>query len=212
MYYLDGEESPEIELHGDVARELADFVAMRMDLEAVMNFCDMREQLAARPDDSVDMMMADLALWEASVVAYGRSFMEGKSALGRVSRTPYPRDVIDNLSEKHRAVHDKTIEHRRRHVGHRVNDWLQVKVTAVLAPETHAERGRFEVAEKLVTVVDGAQVAAQLREVATILRDALVVRIQELERLLKHRITTSMTTDELYEFVRTQKPFVIPDA
>lgn len=101
------------ELRTDEACRAADLASILNDLDLVARWCTLYE---------VDGFDDDIraALWEATVVAYGRSFTAGRDSLGRAGRRRQITEeelaiLTDGELDLHRAVKAE----RNRHIGHR---------------------------------------------------------------------------------------------
>lgn len=164
-YEIGGVRCPEMLLDGPEVKEYADLFSMRMDFEHVITMCEHRAALAkdgtiSEPDRAVGLR----ATWEAAVIAYGRAFVGGVSVgASGGGRTRFPESILDCLSAEQRKVHEHTMTLRNKHVGHRVNDWTQVMVTAVVNPETEGPRSVLHVGSKLFTVIGGGEAAERRR-------------------------------------------------
>ena len=204
-YEKDGVPCPEVLLAGPEVKEYADFLAMRLDFDHVITMCEHRAALAKdRTISAPDQVIGMRATWEAAVIAYGRAFVGGVSAAqGGGGRTRFPESILDRLNDDQRAVHEHTMSLRNKHVGHRVNDWTQVIVTAVLNPETKGARNVLQVGNKLFTVIGGGEDAEQLRDVAVILRDGLMDRMKVIEAEIMTQLR-AQPIDELYESAQAE--------
>lgn len=172
-YEKDGIPLPQVMLAGIEVTKYADYYSMWADLAHVVALCD--ASIALEAEIPIEESHVELrGLWEAAVIAYGRAFTSGVSAFGG-GRTRFPGDLLDRLTEEQRTTHNHAVELRNRHVGHRVNDWTQVRVSAVLAQET--EPKFLQLSQALVTVVQGTDATAKFREVVVFLRDALAERM-----------------------------------
>lgn len=101
------------ELRTDAACAAADLGSILEDLHLVARWCEL--YASASFDDDVQA-----ALWEATVVAYGRSFTTGRDSLGRRGRRrQLTQTDLAVLNATDRAVHDAVRTERNRHVGHR---------------------------------------------------------------------------------------------
>lgn len=201
-FEVEGYRCPEVLLEGPEVDEYADLLVMRTDLDQVIAMCDTTLGIAQEVDlAAAGRTVAMRGSWEAAVVAYGRTFVKGVSAApSRRARTPFPAEILGRLTVEQRAVHDRTITLRNKHVGHRVNDWTQVRVTAVLNPEGAGPRGVLSIAGKVVTAVGGPSSASELRAIAAILRDGLSERISALEAQIEEQARAELI-DALYEVV-----------
>lgn len=204
-YEIDGIRCPEVRLQGDGVREFADLLSMKTDLAHVIAVCSVHSNLFNADElDHDDQVVAIRAVWEAAIIAYARAFVTGASAArrgdGKSGRTRFPGDVLARLTTEQRAVHDHTLHLRNRHVGHRVNDWQQVHITAVLSPEVGGPRRFMHLGEKVFMLVGGGNEAEKLKEVATILRDGLDERLAELRSTLEAELR-ARPIDSLYEAV-----------
>lgn len=202
IYEQNGVRCPEAVLTGPEVTEYADLVSIREDLDYVITLCEHRIVLAKELVADATLITAMRATWEAAVVAYGRAFVSGVAAGGtRGARTRVPRDILDRLSPAQFEVHKRTMDLRNKSVGHRVDNWTQVIVTAVLAPETEGERKVLQVGRKMFMVAGGGESAADLRDVAVILRDGLNERIGALEAEIERQLH-QWPIDELYAEAR----------
>ena len=155
---------------------------MRFDLAHVVELCALSADLSRDQTlNAADRTLGMRTTWEAAVIAYGRAFVGGVSAHGGGSRTRFPSDILNGLSDEQRVVHKRTLTLRDKHVGHRVNDWTRVIVTAVLAPESDEPRRVLHVARKMFTAVGGAGSAEELRELVSIMVDGIDERIAAIE-------------------------------
>ncbi len=115
---------PQTAVSGDDAAEYADLVSMISDLERVIELSHaLRRQVAQ------DKVTAS-ALWESAVIAYGRCFTNGRSALGKRHRRKMPSEALKVFGPDLRRAHDEVMELRNQHVGHRVGEASAVRVIA----------------------------------------------------------------------------------
>lgn len=197
-YERGGERCPEVLLEGPEIAELADLFTMRFDLDHVIDLCALSVALPSNKMlNAADTTLGIRTTWEAAVIAYGRAFVSGVSAHGGGGRTRFPSAILDGLTDEQRAVHKRTLTLRQKHVGHRVNNWTQVIVTAVLAPESDEPRRVLEVGQKLLTAVGGAGSAEQLRQLALVLRDGINERIAAIEADIMSQLAAE-SIDDLY--------------
>lgn len=156
-------------LYEDDADELADWVTHRHDLDAVVNRAK-RAHAAAIAADTEEC----LAYWEAAIVAYGRCFGTGASAIKRQRRSSIPLELVDSLGL--RDAHDEMYAHRNRGVGHRgPHEWLRAKVGLFRDPESGDAVALLPMA--LFQLPD-ADTIARLHELASTLLSAVETRIR----------------------------------
>ncbi len=156
-----------------LAVPLGDYQSMVDDLRHVAECC----RLLAVPDEALvgdiepERAIVIHALWESAVITYGRSFEDGKSADGN-ARTPFPRELIESLTNDQRALHDEIEAERDWHVAHRISDAThKARVIVTLPPRG----GPPELAVQVRTAtasVDQLR-AAQLAELATLLAESV---------------------------------------
>jgi hypothetical protein len=104
-----------IDVFGPLADELRDLVDVFLDIMVA----DMAAHYALGPElSATSMIFARRAYLEAAVVAYGRVFQGGKRASGRPPRI---QDLVDGLAPELRTCHDRILDLRGTHVGHRVS-------------------------------------------------------------------------------------------
>ncbi|WP_311208452.1 MULTISPECIES: hypothetical protein [unclassified Aeromicrobium] len=101
------------EVRTDEACRAADLASILADLQLVARWCALHE--SAEFDDDVHA-----ALWEAAVVAYGRSFTAGRDSKGRSGRRRRIDDTdLAVLTDVQRATHVAVRAERNRHIAHR---------------------------------------------------------------------------------------------
>lgn len=115
--------------YDSAANPLGDLQSLINDLEFVADACD---ELQTR----VPTMTSRRALWEAAVIAYGRCFSSGGSAVvAKQSRTRIPDELLATLSEADQACHRDIVQLRNQHIGHRVDLRMhKVVVFVTLSP------------------------------------------------------------------------------
>jgi hypothetical protein len=91
--------------------------------------------LAELPDDDASKTV-HRALWEAAVVAYGRSFKSGRghAPVKRQGRTRIPEAVMQQLTPDEQITHEEVLAERDGHIGHRVDTREGANVRVLLAP------------------------------------------------------------------------------
>lgn len=126
----DIQQIPIVEYRSEKARELADIASIILDLRAILDSC--KRLLQLMDSDSDDQVLLE-SLWTSALVRYVRCFSHGK-------REGLRTDILDELIDGAREVHQFFKDIRDKHISHSVNPFEQVKVGVVLTPREGADR------------------------------------------------------------------------
>lgn len=161
-------------VESETSADVADLISVVSDLGRAREYGQAFEK-------SVEDESLRGALFEASVVAYGRSFREGRAAIkrrkagkgvARLKATKY----LDLLDSELRSEHESLLNLRDRHVGHRVDNESSVVVAEF------DDAGKFMFVSPLIWNLSASTGAiTSLLKIVDILMSALN---EEVERLL----------------------------
>ncbi len=120
---------------GEAAATLADLTSVRKDIEDARTYVGQLHAMPASTHASPEHQVMRPALWKAVAISYRRAFTTGKSFTKGRSRSRYPSDIIESLSDGDRATHEAILADADRHIAHRVDDDREAaEVEVVLHP------------------------------------------------------------------------------
>lgn len=124
-------ELPNARLDHPAGWRLVDLASIQADLE----YAAAAMERAHQEDDQLLVT----ALWRSALIAYRRSFTGGLSLAGPGNaRTRVPDEMVANLTDEERSVHDEARRLADKHIAHRVGDTEQGMTLAHLAlPPDH---------------------------------------------------------------------------
>ena len=134
-----------------------------------LTLVDMLLLARAQLPNNAEQIFARRGLWEAAVIAYGRTVNNGRR-LARVG------ELLDEMSGSARATHDAVQEWRNQHVAHRVDpDREAVSVHAVFDDaddDATMSNLRIRVTPTTGPEDEGTELAQQFADLVKELRDA----------------------------------------
>jgi hypothetical protein len=120
---------------GEAAATLADLTSVRKDLEEAQTYVRQLQAMPASTHTSLEHQVMRPALWKAVAISYRRAFTTGRSFTKGRSRSRYPSDIIESLSDADRATHEAIVQEADTHIAHRVDDDREAaEVKVVLRP------------------------------------------------------------------------------
>ncbi len=193
---------PPVGVKGPIAAQIADWSSMVQDLTFTAECC---ERLAAVSDESQanEDALVRRALWQAAVISYGRVFdKNGKGHYGQ-KREPFPKVVLDTLTEPQQELHDDLRLTRNQHIGHRVDDREQAVVNVYLTPPDQG-RGVVNVGALLVSMAAPTQeYVERVRNLAAYLAAQLNDGVRHAQNKVLEQARRDL--DRLYEIVATRE-------
>jgi hypothetical protein len=183
----------------DDARLLADLNGTRLDLKSVLSLAKYLQDRFSAGDLGLEIVDA---FSTAILVRYSRPFMKGvREQLGE--------NILQDLTEPQRKLHEKFIAWRNKHIAHSVNPFEDNRVVAYFNEETVLTEGIQSISVQQNGLLGlGAQDLAEIQEVTTALLGLLNTRIEsETAKLLE--IVRRMRIDEV--LARGVKPPQVPN-
>ena len=161
----------EATVRGEAATQLRAWASVWADLLHAQMALHARERM---PDDAPNLF-ARRALWEAAVVAYGRTAKHG-------SRQVPTTDLVDEMGPEARDVHDRVITWRDKHIAHRQDKRESVSSRAVLDPVSSRIAGIRVRVTPLIQPRGDDRLAQELAEHIVAMKDRLwETRLRSLE-------------------------------
>ena len=148
----------EVTLKCELAQEFSEWFSIWSDLLHVRQALYGRRQI----EDTGANLFVRRAIWEGAVISYGRCYVTGR-------RRSLLRKYKEGMTLEQRNRHDETIHWRDKHVGHRVDQALEVATTVA---EVDTAGTLLKVSGRITPTVSPSQVAAQeLEDLAEVLKD-----------------------------------------
>lgn len=124
-----------VAVDGELAATLADLTSVRKDLEEARAYVQQLQVMPASTHASPEHQVLRPALWKAVAISYRRAFTGGRSFTRGRSRSRYPSDLLESLSDDDRATHVAIVTDADTHIAHRVDDDREAaEVKVVLRP------------------------------------------------------------------------------
>jgi hypothetical protein len=181
---MDGEPVRSIDITDEAASQVADLRSLIMDLDYSRRLAELHPRLPLTVDEpgatevSYENAVTDAddiraAVMESAVIAYGRCFASGRSALVKQHRRRIG-EFVEQLDPDDRVAHERVIQVRDQHVAHRVDRLMHpVKVARLTTQDgTHVGIGVLAATK----VGDGVTLPSIVRlagKLLPILRDVL---------------------------------------
>lgn len=105
-----------------VGGDVADLTSVRKDIKEAETYVGQLQAMPASTHTSPEHQVTRPALWKAVAISYRRAFTTGKSFTKGRSRSRYPSDIFESLSDADRATHEAILDDADRHIAHRVDD------------------------------------------------------------------------------------------
>lgn len=169
------------------AKLLADLTGILNDLKATIDICDLFLQERSR---NAELILLE-SLTAAVVVRYARSFKSGV-------RSRVPTEILDNLTDEQKNIHDWIIGLRDKYVAHSVNAFEENTVVAYLVPEERGPKNVSSISvqqQRLVSLSN--EDIAQLKSLSIVISEN-VTKLLELENKKVLEIARTLPMEELY--------------
>lgn len=169
------------------AKLLADLTGILNDLKATIDICDLFLQERSR---NAELILLE-SLIAAVVVRYARSFKSGV-------RSRVPTEILDNLTDEQKNIHDWIIGLRDKYVAHSVNAFEENTVVAYLVPEERGPKNVSSISvqqQRLVSLSN--EEIAQLKSLSIVISEN-VTKLLELENKKVLEIARTLPMEELY--------------
>jgi hypothetical protein len=181
------------------ARLLADLNGAKLDLESVLSLSTYLQRRLSADDFSLETVDA---FSTAILVRYSRPFMKGvRERLGE--------NILQDLIEPQRKLHEKFIAWRNKHIAHSVNPFEDNRVVAYFNEEAVLTEGIQSISVQQNGLLGlGSQDLAEIQEVTKALLALVNFRMEsEKSRILK--IVRKMPVEDV--LAKGIKPPQVPD-
>ncbi len=193
----------QVPLDGPAAGFTADLDSIARDLKFARS-CAAAYVANEDHEDSEDHSILLQALWNAGVISYRRATSKGTGHLVTQGKRPrLEKELVPLLSEEQRQVHEQVMDMADKHVAHRVRDYEQARVVAVLEPPP-GERRVVGIGVLGVHMIGPTpEVAQHLAEICALFLDVLSAQAAANNDALTKELNASADLDELYRAATT---------
>src|SRR5215813_5970905 len=183
----------------DDARLLADLNGARLDLKSVLRLAKYMRGRFSAADFGLEIVDA---FSTAILVRYSRPFMKGV-------REQLEENILQDLTESQRKLHEKFIAWRNKHIAHSVNSFEDNRVVAYFNEETVSTEGIQSISVQQNGLVGlGSQDLAEIEEITKAILALIDIRMEsEKARVLE--VVRKMPVDEV--LAKGAKPPQVPN-